>query len=208
MNNQSDAPLRAYSVQGDEYGCVIFASSNIAARRVGASELGIEFNQVTSCCRMPEADRFAEQRAVPVKVLVEEFGWWQECAYCASMISAEESPDRAWEGDHIFCDTNCQQKFHEREARAKQERASVAAKLEEVKALAISRFPGITNVQVFKEWETGHRVYFDFPGGMKSASWLVGDDNINVCECDVEAGKAFMELVRSAKATDVEATAK
>lgn len=197
MCNQSDAPLRAYNVQGDEYGCVVFAISNVVARRAGAGELGIEFSQVTSCRRMPEADRFAEQCKVPMKVLVEEFSWWQECAYCSSMVSAEESIDRVWEGEHIFCDKSCQQKYHEREARAKEERALVAAKLDEVKALAISRFPGITNVQAFKEWETGHRVYFDFPGGKRSASWLVGDDHLNVCECDVEAGKAYMELVRT-----------
>lgn len=140
--------LLAYSVQGDEYGCVIFARSNVIARREGASELGIEFRDITSCRRMPEADKYAEQGKVPKVALVDEFGWWQECAYCSSMVSAEVNADRVWNGETIFCDQECQQLYRDREARNKAEREAQLAKQAEIKELANSKFPGITNIQV------------------------------------------------------------
>ncbi|HFL4168628.1 TPA: hypothetical protein ACG30A_004925 [Escherichia coli] len=97
------------------------------------------------------------------------------------------------------CHKECQQNYLAQEERWRQERAEAAEKLAEVTQLAITRFPGITNVHAYKEWDEGHRVYFNFPGGKRSASWLVGSESINVSECDVDAGKAFMEKVRASK---------
>ena len=53
-SHENEKPLFAYSVQGDEYGCVVFARSNVVARRNGANELGIEFgglHPVAGCQR-------------------------------------------------------------------------------------------------------------------------------------------------------------
>ena len=36
-------PLKAYSVQDDERGEVVFATSGIAARRIGANQLNTDF---------------------------------------------------------------------------------------------------------------------------------------------------------------------
>ncbi|HAT7594782.1 TPA: hypothetical protein JAW44_004590 [Citrobacter werkmanii] len=198
-SHEDEKPLLAYSVQGYEYGCVVFARSNVVARRNGANELGIEFGQVTSCRRMPELDKYAGEHKVPMKVLIEEFGWWQECTYCSSMVSAEGHKERVWDGQSIFCDKECQQNHQAQEERWRQERVEAAEKLAEVKQIALTRFPGITNVHAYKEWDEGHRVYFNFPGGKRSASWLVGSENINVSECDVEAGKEYMEKVRASQ---------
>lgn len=194
---ENEKPLLAYNVQGDEYGCVVFASSNVVARRVGAGELDVEFSQVTSCRRMPEADKYAAQASVPQKALVEEFGWWQECRYCASMVSAEGNAERVWEDESLFCDADCQTKYHEREAIGKAERAAAAAKLAEVKELTLSRFPGVKNVQVYREWNGRHKVFFNFPEGKRYAEWFVGEGTIGVSECDVAAAKAFMDKVRA-----------
>ncbi|WP_414446506.1 hypothetical protein [Citrobacter europaeus] len=45
-----------------------------------------------------------------------------------------------------FCDKECQQNYQAQEERWRQECAEAAEKLAEVKEIALTRFPGITNV--------------------------------------------------------------
>lgn len=107
-------PLKAYSVQGNEYGCITFARSGVVARREGANELNIEFEDVESCCRMPALDEYAETPGgVPMKVLVEECGWSQECGYCERRVYAEAdcNPERVWvSDDQVCCAVECAEK--------------------------------------------------------------------------------------------------
>ena len=65
---------KAYSVQGDEHGCVVFAEHNVVARREGANELNIEFGDVESCRRAPQFDQYADAGKVPVQALLDA-GW-------------------------------------------------------------------------------------------------------------------------------------
>lgn len=95
--------LKAYSVQGDEYGVIAFALSGVVARREGANELNIEFSQVESCRRIPELDDFAgKPGGVPMQLLVEEHGWSQECGYCERRVYHDQAA-RVWEGDQVYC---------------------------------------------------------------------------------------------------------
>lgn len=100
---------KAYSVQGNEYGTVVFAKHSVVARREGANELNIEFEDVESCRRFPELDHYAAQgRRVPWRVLVEEHGWHQECAWCYGRVFSDE-PDRVWvDDDTAYCCHECQ----------------------------------------------------------------------------------------------------
>ncbi|MCP1652701.1 hypothetical protein [Pseudomonas nitroreducens] len=95
--------LKAYDVQGDEYGTVVFARHAVTARRDGANELNIEFTDVQSCRRISALDHYAATGRVPMRVLVEEHGWSQECGWCEGRVFSDE-PARVWVTDHqVFC---------------------------------------------------------------------------------------------------------
>ncbi|WP_152562946.1 MULTISPECIES: hypothetical protein [unclassified Serratia (in: enterobacteria)] len=98
---KSNSELKAFSVQADEFGCIRFAKNNVTARREGAGELGVEFNEIVSCRRVPELDSYAAIGSVPWKVLLTEHGWSQECGYCYRMVYAEP-------GEYVFDDENDQ----------------------------------------------------------------------------------------------------
>lgn len=107
-------PLKAYSVQGNEYGVIAFAASGVVARREGANELNIEFEDVESCTRMPGLDEYAGVKGgVPMKVLVEQYGWSQECGYCESRVYADAdcNPCRVWvSAEQVCCTAECAEK--------------------------------------------------------------------------------------------------
>lgn len=107
-------PLKAYSVQGIEYGCITFARSGVAARREGANELNIEFEDVESCRRMRGLDKYAGRPGgAPMFVLVEQYGWSQECGYCESRVYADAdcNPCRVWVStEQVCCTAECAEK--------------------------------------------------------------------------------------------------
>lgn len=95
--------LKAYSVQGNEYGVITFARFNVVARREGANELNIEFSDVESCRRMPALDGYAGRAGgLPWRVLVEDHGWSQECGYCERLVGSDDG-GRVWVSDQVFC---------------------------------------------------------------------------------------------------------
>lgn len=95
--------LKAYSVQGNEYGVIAFATSGVAARREGANELNIEFSDVESCRRIPALDHYAGQPGgVPMRVLVEDHGWSQECGCCERRVYSDQ-PARVWVEGQVYC---------------------------------------------------------------------------------------------------------
>jgi hypothetical protein len=100
--------LKAYNVQGNEYGTIVFALHNVVARREGANELNIEFEDVESCRHIPELDSYADVKGgVPMKVLVEEHEWSQECGYCERRVYAD-CEQRIWITDNqVCCDVEC-----------------------------------------------------------------------------------------------------
>jgi hypothetical protein len=98
--------MKAFHVQGDEYGVVVFANSNVVARREGALELDEQFNSV-SCKRVPGLDSYAKAGKVASRVLVEDFGFWQECAWCSHQVD-NETEERVWDGEAVYCSIECQ----------------------------------------------------------------------------------------------------
>lgn len=115
--------VKAYFVQGDEYGVAVFATCNVVARREGANELDEHFGTV-SCRRLPEADKYVKDREALNKALVEEMGFWQECAHCEAHVS-DETDGRVWDGSTVFCNAECQHGHEELMAKWAKERESV-----------------------------------------------------------------------------------
>lgn len=96
-------PLKAYSVQGSDEGTIVFAHHSIVARREGANELNLDFDQIESCRRAPELDQYAGQGFVSLRVLVEQHGWRTLCCYCEGRIYSDEE-GAAWIGaERAYC---------------------------------------------------------------------------------------------------------
>jgi hypothetical protein len=52
--------IKAYQVHdGIDGWAVVFATNGAAARRLGAQEIGVEFEEIESCNRKPHFDRYA-----------------------------------------------------------------------------------------------------------------------------------------------------
>lgn len=99
-NNKAIKPMNAYLVRWDGYACIEFAPSSVVARRKGSIELGIEFENVESCRRAYEFDKFSPG-PVPQRVLFDS-GWHLECAECSMVVNAY-SDDCVWDGDEVYC---------------------------------------------------------------------------------------------------------
>ncbi|MGC0818475.1 hypothetical protein WKH08_09515 [Pantoea agglomerans] len=187
--------LKAYHVQGDEYGTIRFAHNNVTARREGACELDTEFNAV-SCKRIPGADKYAEKGEVPLHVLVEDFGWWTECGYCNHHVYSE-TEGRVWDGDTAYCDIQCQarrinlHRDYQLEAERKEQ--------EEIAAVdsAVAEFPGITDVVARHNYKGEIEVYFNFPGAEHRASWVLGSSSVYPAAHEIEAFKTYLAYVRA-----------
>lgn len=184
----TNKPLKAYSVQTDEAGEIIFATSGIAARRMGANELNTEFEYIMSCNRAPWADQYAEQGWVPVRALLEH-GWWQSCSGCGNMVSEGSEDDDGNPHDpvleerELYCSPACK-KAKEAEVAARKLR-----KQQRTQA-ALEKWPGIEILWV-NDHETDALVTFKFPGSTGSANWRVGETNLYLSKRDIPAWEAF-----------------
>lgn len=187
--------LKAYHVQGDEYGCIRFAHNNVTARREGANELDTEFNAV-SCKRIPGADKYAEQGRVPVRALVEEFGWWQECGYCYHHVS-DETDGRVWDGDTAYCGVECEAREMNRRIDDEAERLRRQKAEHDAVEVALAKFPGISDVTAYEGHKKDIEVYFRFPGGTGRASWPLNSDHVGTTHEDSEPFKAYLDSIRS-----------
>ena len=197
--------LKAYEVRDDYEGhCVIrFATSNAAARREGAAELGIDWESVESCRRAPQFDAYSPG-PVPERALLQN-GWWFECHHCGRRVSNDMSEEEAEEGEEleatvidkrVYCSASCAA------IDSAKKRANAAAKAALVE-LFEAKFPGatITRVHVYGEKlepsDAGPLkccVDFMFPGGVYPATWVYGEDNtVRVPMFDVEAFKAWRD---------------
>lgn len=178
MTNKTDLPqvLKAFHVQGDEYGTIRFAHNHVTARREGACELDTEFNAV-SCKRIPGADKYASQGSVPVRALVEDFGWWQECGYCNHHVYSD-TEGRVWDGDTAYCGIDCQARRidRDRDYKIECEKKAEAERLAEGQARA--EFPGISEVIATHNYKGEIVVCFNFPGGKQRTSWVLGSSSV------------------------------
>lgn len=200
--------LKAYMVrEPDEGHCVIrFATNNATARREGANELDLEWEDIESCNRRPEFDCYAPG-PVPPLVLIEH-GWWFECHHCGRKIdeymadeidadgfdSADFTPVAS--GHEVFCCAACQAQRHA------EQRGNKAAKVALIE-LFDAKFPNCTikDVHVYGDKleppdKGGMRctVSFLFPGAKYGATYEYGAKDLYVAQGDLPAFYAWQGI--------------
>lgn len=98
--------------QGDHenYGhSIVFNNHGLAARRIGACQLGLEFDDVT-CRRMPVFDKYSNRSYVPPIAYLEN-SWWLVCNNhsCQEHVS-DDTHDINYiviKGESIWCSHTC-----------------------------------------------------------------------------------------------------
>jgi hypothetical protein len=121
-------PLKAYEVrEGFEgYSSIVFATNSATARREGAAELGIDWEDVDFCRRLPWADEYAGVKGgVPPLVCIEH-GWSFRCMHCNCKIDCDlEGEDEQGnyiklepveDGSAIFCSQSCKDELDNEKA--------------------------------------------------------------------------------------------
>ena len=181
--------IKAYSVQGNEYGTIRFAASSVVARREGANELDCEFTEIETCRRIPELDSWQEKGSVPIKHLMEHHGWHQECGYCSHHVYAE-NPGISWNEDETqsYCDAECHARHENMQRKWEQEKRDEQTLREHLIAAAVEKFPEISCVMADPKQGQAR---FDFPGCTGQASWKPGSKEIWVNACDMDAWQSY-----------------
>ncbi|MBV7408715.1 hypothetical protein [Maritimibacter sp. DP1N21-5] len=152
--------MGAYSyLETDEFtGGIVFAKSNIEARRIGANLLNMDDIGGMEVKRRKDLDRF-EETGVPAWLLVSE-GWRFECLGCGMQINEDEMEDAGLpvtgivgvEHGHIYCCHVCRMQRMAEYAACK---AFGEAFLDMLKGVVTARFPDIE--PCFGEYR--HHVY-------------------------------------------------
>jgi hypothetical protein len=85
--------MKAYVVREDHDGgsAIVFATNGATARRQGANELNMDFDEVDSCKREPDFDQFAPG-PVPLSATLSN-GWWHSCTSCSCTFDLEGRPN-------------------------------------------------------------------------------------------------------------------
>lgn len=138
---------RAYSyLETDEYtGGIVFAASNIEARRIGANLLNMDGIGGLEVKRRPDLDQY-EATGVPARVLAQQ-GWHFECHGCGVRIDDCSMEDAGlplsgivgYEQGAIYCSHAC--RMESRAADAATEAFGLAF-LDMLKDMVRIRFPG------------------------------------------------------------------
>lgn len=156
--------LKAYAVteteSGEYSGAILFARSNIEARRAGAAEFNDQQLGGMSVLRAKWADRYGSRYAVPARELIDA-GWHFECWGCGARL------DTDWLYDHhlpcagvigrqdgpVYCCARCRRKHlnHERRKRAEERRA-----LEYLKMMVRRRFLNVDFADDEGQYRTHH----------------------------------------------------
>lgn len=209
--------MKAFIVQETDEGTggVIFAKSNIAARKIGASEYnGGEIGGM-SVHRAPGLDQYAET-GVPARVMIEE-GWWFECSGCGMRINEENLSEdgRPVSGvvgvmdSLVFCCALCHEQWTETQRRKREAGDAFLAKLKQHAARrlgAVDFVAGEFKEHVYVVEVDGHLIVrqavvsFKFPGMAVGPANLRYDEAHNdgpqplvfyCCNGDKDAFEAF-----------------
>ncbi len=204
----AEKPLMAFTVHdGDDGWKIVFATSKVAARRMGADALGIEFGEVDYVDRSPEFDGYAPGPVPPLARI--EHGWWYDCQHCGRRVTNSMYEDLQDEdldpddfqilvrGHTVYCSHACGAKA-DAEARAKD--AARAALLDAFYA----HYPDALAIHVqcwgklLDVWspikDRADVVTFTFPGGQYAGRWVIGDDMCSISRHDEEAYRAWRGL--------------
>lgn len=187
--------LKAFNVQGDEFGQIIFAKTNAEAKREAAGELNCDIEHLT-CRRAKEFDVYVGKGAVPNKVLLEEHDWNFECSYCGNRVYSD-TEGRVWEGESVFCDSECNARRmnaeYDHQAGIESERVIRQNAEDAVR----EKFENATNVCAYQDGSGNVSVRFNFPGGIDYARWVPGEEQISIFKNDEAAWNAYREPYRA-----------
>lgn len=208
--------LKAFSVQEEDEGTggIVFASSNVVARRLGANLYNDGEFAGLMVRRVAWADEYAPG-PVPELVMVEH-GWWFECMGCGVRIDEsleadnEDGTFRTLKpvelGHNLYCSDECHTAYVTDRAARKGAEALAAAALE---AELGAKFPGVTIVgptHVYVIKVDGIYapkqvvVSFSFPGSTVGLGRYRIDEigeapHLTVCAGDKDAWDAWRESV-------------
>lgn len=150
--------MPAYAVNdydaSEPTGCVVFAKSNIEARRKGASELDCDEIGGLTCVRAKWADEFEATGKIPAATMLAN-GWQLTCVGCDQILYEGGTVTRYDEDDNEtevdidpvgtqhspYCTPECRQRDHDQRARRKRGERRF---WEALKREALRKFPGIT----------------------------------------------------------------
>lgn len=201
--NAEKAPRKmlAYSVETNdpEESNIQFATSNAAARRQGADEIGTDFSGIVSCRRAHWADPYADLRYIPAKAYIDA-GWWFDCNHCGTHCDSDASRfdeetetyialDLVFDGRVVYCSAECKI-GHDTEVSARN------AKFEAFKDAAAKARPEVT----FTGFTGGYPYCansgkFTFPGAQYGGSVSDTEDSDQltwwVCAVDKDAWDRF-----------------
>lgn len=196
------SPLRkvlAYTVETNdpEESTIQFATSNAAARRQGADQIGSDFGAV-SCRRAHWADQYADQRFIPAQAYIDA-GWWFDCNHCGTRCDSDASRwdeetdiplDLVFDGRVVYCSAECKA-GHEREVAARN------ARFEEFKKRVVGARPGVTFTEFTGGYpRCGDNARFTFPGAQYGGSVSEAEDGQGlkwyVAEGDKAAWDSFI----------------
>jgi hypothetical protein len=173
---------KAYIVREDHDGggVVVFATNGATARRQGANELNMEFDEVSSCTRSPEFDQYAPG-PVPLHATLAR-GWWHTCSGCGCTFENEgrrdqDEDDREDEFDpvtnargHNYCSPTCMMTYW---AERRDQTARQVAAIE----VTSTKWPDATNIITYNSGRQHDQVrtVFRLPGVPDPIDWAPGD---------------------------------
>lgn len=180
-------PAYTYQETDGMTGGVIFAASDIEARRLGANTLNMDGISGMTVHRRKDLDQY-EETGVPARVMIEE-GWSCDCSGCGMTINDYSMEDAGLPLSGIvgifvydaYCSHQCRIEYLSDLARRK---AFEAAFVEMMKDIIRKRFPGIDHNfhahshHAYSVAESGFlvvdtaRVFFEFPGMRYSPAYL------------------------------------
>lgn len=168
-----DRPKLAWVVTDDYEGhaVVVFHHHGIAARRIGADELEIAFENA-ECKRNKALDKYAET-GVPTEVLVKEHGWYWECFNCGTRVSDgdENIDDAVFINDVVYCSRSCMEDLADKKRR-------INSEYEQFQIAILTQFPQFEITGFYGGYPSKTPVaYFTFPGAKYGESQMRPDTN-------------------------------
>lgn len=232
---KAEPQLKAYLARSydGESDVIVFAHrNNMAARREAAGMMASgDITDVDSLKRAPEFDDLAEASVITSKDYIER-GWWFECAGCCRRVSSdmndwsdgaddEEDADgnlRDGNGEllepsyhvlhpsSVWCSAGCRDQDREHRFR---EKVQACEEREKWTAAATARWPGITNLRVYRQDFSKPetiRVAFQAPGFARGhfATWhpLESPDVLWIAQGSLSAWDAYTADLMNAQNRD------
>jgi hypothetical protein len=127
MTTAATKPKLAYLVNADEATEIVYATSAVAARRQGARDMGLDFEDVDSTRRAAYLDKYAEGGDVPTKMLIEEHGWRFECSHCFGNVDHYEEARVYDEYESPYCCAGCMAAEQAKQAQCKADKEALTA---------------------------------------------------------------------------------